>query len=293
MSRVILVNPAPSETFHAFLTAESNSDHSQLLLLFFHTLLWYNTLLYFHLLHFPVSRHSAAAAAAEADLGVVNHVLTLWNQEIGSGNDSSGCRAFDGSFYAGTILETLDVAVGSESANTGGAGGPQQQAASDLDAAASSGRPPSSSVLPVASVLTPQDCQTIVGTIATLSQLQWIFQQHPTPVIFSLLSSISSSSSSSGQLQQQPQLSPSSSAAGGGQDNNSNAGRDYLLLKGVLEHGLSNELEFRIQGTTMTGHDVEDRIRRCTRMLFQQLQELKKKEVAAALKGSYRALLGT
>ena len=70
-----------------------------------------------------------------------------------------------------------------------------------------------------AAVLDAEACRTIVETLATLLQLRWIFQQHPTTTIYSLLS------------------------AHGGVDTS----RDYLLLKGVLSHGLTNELEFRVQ----------------------------------------------
>ena len=117
-------------------------------------------------------------------------------------------------------------------------------------------------VVSVAAVLSAGESNTIVETIATLLQLRWIFQ-HPTATIFSLLSSQGGDTS-----------------------------RDYLLLKGVLEHGLVNELEFRIQGLSMTRSEVEVRICLLTKLIFKNLQDLQKQEAVASLKRKYSAMMG-
>mmetsp|Transcript_5889 Transcript_5889/g.12067 ORF Transcript_5889/g.12067 Transcript_5889/m.12067 type:complete len:668 (+) Transcript_5889:256-2259(+) len=114
----------------------------------------------------------------------------------------------------------------------------------------------------VAAVLSSGDSRTTVETISTLSQLRWIFQ-HPTATIYSLLSSQAGDTS-----------------------------RDYLLLKGVLEHGLANELDFRIEGSSMTRSEIEDRISLLTKLLFKNLQELQKKEAFRSLKRTFTALMG-
>jgi len=114
----------------------------------------------------------------------------------------------------------------------------------------------------VAAVLSTGESKTIVGTISTLLQLRWIFQ-HPTATIYSLLSSQEGDTS-----------------------------RDYLLLKGVLEHGMANELEFRSEGLSMTRSEVEDRICLLTRLLFKNLQGLQKKEAVRSLERKYSAVMG-
>ena len=116
--------------------------------------------------------------------------------------------------------------------------------------------------VPVGAILSPGESKTVVETIATLLQLRWIFQ-HPTATVFSLLSSQGGDTS-----------------------------RDFLLLKGVLEHGLTNELEFRIQGSSMTRNEVEDRICLLTKLLFKQLQDIKRRDAVSSLKRKYATLMG-
>lgn len=173
-------------------------------------------------------------SVTSVDFDVVRNVSTQWSMEIGN------CCGLDGSYLTGTILETLAFEL--EDPHDTGTGR----------------RAP-----PVASILQYTDCRTIIATIATLIQLQWIFQ-HPTPTIFQLLSS----------------------------QEGSDPSRDFLLLKGVLEHGLANELEFRVQGTSMTRSEVENRIVLFTKVLFKRLQALEKQETIRSLKRKYSTLLG-
>ena len=190
------------------------------------------------------------------DTAVVEQALTQWSLEVGD------CSSLDGSFVVGTMLETMASSLEDVASATTIRGDEEKRAS-----------PRSSS--PVSAVLDASECQTVVETLATLLQLRWIFQRHPTTTIYSLLSA----------QQQQQQGSDTTS-------------RDYLLLKGVLAHGLTNELEFRIQqqqqqGAIMTRNEVEDRICLLTKLLFKHLQEQKKKESLASLQRSYTVLLGS
>ena len=153
----------------------------------------------------------------------------------------------DGCFVAGSILETLESSLEEEKVGTS----------------------PRSTVVVAAAVLSAGECQTIVETLATLLQLRWIFQHHPTTTIYTSLLAA--------QQQQQHQ----------GDDTS----RDYLLLKGVLAHGLANELEFRVQQSNMTYSQVEDRFYWLTKLLFKYLYDLKKQDAAMALQRRYAVLM--
>ena len=167
------------------------------------------------------------------------------------------CSLLNGNLIAGTILETLN------DDEIQGAVYPSSPSPAEENSRMTR-------KLPAAAVLSSGECKTIVETMATLLQLRWIFS-HPTTTVYSLLSA----------------------------HHDGDTNRDYLLLKGVLEHGLSNELEFRTQQqqqqssstNSMTYHEVEDRICVLTKLLFKQLQDVRKKEAATSLKRKYCELL--
>ena len=171
----------------------------------------------------------------------MDQALTRWSLEL------DGCNGLDGTFVTGSILETIESPVDDTPRG--------EEKSATLHSARL-----------VSVTLSAADCQTIVETLATLLQLRWIFERHPTTTIYSILS------------------------AQQGVD----TGRDFLLLKGVLTHGLTNELEFRIQqqgGSSMTRNDVEDRICLLTKMLFKHLQDQKTKVERVSLKRKYSALM--
>lgn len=172
---------------------------------------------------------------------MVQHALTQWSLALGD------CIALDGTRLGGTIPEALP-------------NDPSSAAGEGVEEGKRAG--PTSPRPSVAAVISTVEAKTIVQTLATLVQLRWIFH-HPTPTIFSLLSSQEGDTS-----------------------------RDYLLLKGVLKHGLVNELDFRIQqGSSLTRSQVEDRIYLLTKLLYPSLRDVQQKEALTSLQRKYTALM--
>jgi len=106
-----------------------------------------------------------------------------------------------------------------------------------------------------------QSCCTIVNTVATLCQLHRVFQE-PTSKIISLLSA---------------QGDPS---------------RDFLLLKGVAEHGLLKELDFRQRGSGKSALEIESRIQFLSKLLYTMVEKTEVEAARLTYKRKLSELLG-
>jgi hypothetical protein len=136
--------------------------------------------------------------------------------------------------------------------------------AADSMSSSSEGKP----ALPVAAILTPLECAKIVATLTTLLQLRWVFEEHSLSTIVSFLSS---------------------HPTGG------DASHDYLLLKGVLKHGLVHELVFRLEGSSDTSTlpgEIEARVVLLTELLYNQLQAVRRQEDLSSLTQTYSNMMG-
>jgi hypothetical protein len=174
---------------------------------------------------------------------LVKHALHLWAAEIGQ------CSHIDGRMVAGTLLETLEVV---------------NHGATESMSSSSEGKP----AMPVAAILSPDECATIVTTLTTLAQLRWVFEEHAMSTIYSMLSS---------------------------QQVGGDTSRDYLLLKGVLQHGLVQELVFRLQGSSnmsASAGEIEARVVHLTGRLYKQLHAMRRQEDLSLLKRKYSNMMG-
>ena len=114
----------------------------------------------------------------------------------------------------------------------------------------------------VQAVVSAKQAVVLVETLAMLLRLQWIFQHHPMATIVSVLSDIDGDTS-----------------------------RDYLVLKGCVEHGLDKELAFR-SSQHLAPRAMEERIQQLSRALFENLQQVQKRKAVTAVTQTYASFMG-